>query len=295
MKRKEMKWYSRYAALFGQPFEDVPRPLLDEIRGNIKRLACKDPLASVVVIAHNEEKTLLSCLWSLSENKCKFPFEIIGVNNNSTDRTSEVFDALGLKWFWEEKKSCGYARQCGLDHARGKYYISIDSDIMYPSDYIQTMVEYLEKPGVVAVSSRYSYVPDRPTDQWWLTVYELLRDCHIFLQSFKRPEMSVRGGVFAYNKALGQKVGYRVEIKTGEDGSMALGLKQYGKIKLIQSRKARAATFTRTLTANGSMFNHFIKAAKKYLGSPSRYFKQKSHYDDIESNLVSSHNDTSVK
>jgi glycosyltransferase involved in cell wall biosynthesis len=243
-------------------------------------------VASIVVIAHNEENTLLSCLWSLSENICDFPIEIIGVNNNSTDRTAEIFDALGVPWFWEERKSCGYARQCGLNHARGKYYISIDSDILYPPKYVQTMVDCLREPGIVAVSSRYSYIPDKKHSKVALTIYEFLRDKHIFLQSINRPEISVRGGVLAYDKELGLRVGYRVEIKVGEDGSMALGLKKYGRIKLINDRKARAMTFTRTLDAKGSIFYNLKAAALRYLKSPSRYFIKKEKYDDVESNLL---------
>jgi len=281
-----MAWYTQYADIFGLPFDSIPKETIQKIRNNLNCFKSEHPIASVVVIAHNEESTLASCLWSLSENICDFPVEIIGVNNNSTDRTSEVFDALGVKWFWEEQKSCGYARQCGLDNAKGKYYISIDSDILYPPLYIKTMVEYLSRPGTVAVSSRYGYIPNETHPKSSLKIYEFFRDRHIWLQSFKRPEMSVRGGVFAYILELGRKVRYRVEIKTGEDGSMALGLKKFGKIKLISKRKSRAMTFTRTLDAKGSLYTNLRLAVIKYLKSPSRYFVKKEKYDDVPSNLI---------
>jgi len=281
-----MSWYSKYTDVFEKEFDDIPKEVIETIKSNLKRFKCDNPVASVVVIAHNEQNTLVSCLWALSESICDFPIEIIGVNNNSTDRTAEVFDALGVKWFWEERQSCGYARQCGLDHAKGVYYISIDSDIIYPPLYIQTMVDHLRAPGIIAVSSRYSYIPDVNHPRLALKVYEFARDIHIFLQSFQRPEMSVRGGVFAYAINAGRAVGYRVEIKVGEDGSMALGLKQYGRIKLISNRRSRAATFTRTLDAKGSIFVNLIMAIRKYVGSPSRYFIKKDKYEDVESNLL---------
>ncbi|MDD3052059.1 MAG: glycosyltransferase, partial [Candidatus Cloacimonetes bacterium] len=75
----------------------------------------KEPLISVIAIAHNEEKRILSCLWSLADNSCTDPIEIIVVNNNSTDRTTEVLDAVGIPWLDEKKKGPGFARQCGLD------------------------------------------------------------------------------------------------------------------------------------------------------------------------------------
>ena len=86
----------------------------------------RHPIASVVVIAHNEETRLLA-LWSLADNRCRYPVEVIGVNNGSTDRTVSSFMQQGCPAF-EERKSPGYARACGQEHARGKYCICIDGD-----------------------------------------------------------------------------------------------------------------------------------------------------------------------
>ena len=48
--------------------------------------------------------------------------------------------------------------------------------------------------------------------------------------------------VFAYRIEEGKKVGFRVDIKRGEDGSLALGLKKYGKLFFLHNKKARAIT-----------------------------------------------------
>ena len=220
-----MSWCKKYLSVYEKPFSDASKETISEIRSKLKILECDNPLVSVVVIAHNEEKRLLSCLWSLSETTCKYPLEIIGVNNNSTDRTADVFEAIGLTYYLELQKSCGYARQCGLEHAKGKYYLCIDSDTIYPPRYIETLVDQLKKPGVVAVSSLWSYIPDKDHPWWGLKIYEFLRDAHLFIQSFKRPELSVRGLVFAYEIEYGRKVGYRVDIIHGEDGSMGFRVK----------------------------------------------------------------------
>lgn len=282
-----MSWYSKYLSVIGKPIATVSPQILSEIQNNIQQLSWNDhPLASIVVIAHNEEHTLLSCLWSLSDNICDFPIEIIGVDNNSTDSTPNIFDAAGIRWFWEKNKSCGYARQCGLTNARGKYYLSIDSDILYPRAYIQTMVNHLRKPGIVAISSRYNYIPDNRHGRFTLKIYEMLRDTNLFLQSFQRPELSVRGGVFAYNLKYGRAVGYRVDIIAGEDGSMALGLKRYGKVIFIYRRKARAATFIDRGNSKERLFKNFLAGVLKSLKSPWRYFIKKRAYEDKPFNLI---------
>jgi len=281
-----MSWYKKYLSVYEKSFSEAPKETISEIRSNLKKLECDNPLISVVVIAHNEEKRLLSCLWSLSETTCKYPLEILGVNNNSTDRTADVFESVGLTYYMELQKSCGYARRCGLEHAKGKYYICIDSDSMYPPRYIETLVDKLKKPGIVAVSSLWSYIPDKDHPWWGIKTYEFLRDTHLLIQSFKRPELSVRGLVFAYEIEYGRKVGYRVDIKRGEDGSMALGLKKYGRIAFVRKRRARAVTGYGTVSADGSFFNSFKVRAIKSLKGMNKYITKTEKYKDEESNLI---------
>ncbi|MCE5205375.1 MAG: glycosyltransferase family 2 protein [Porphyromonadaceae bacterium] len=280
-------WYTKYLSVFEKPFSSVPTETIEEIKSKLSLMKSEKPVASVVVIAHNEETRLLSCLWSLSEMTCKYPIEIIGVNNNSIDKTSEVFESVGIIPYFEEKMSCGYARRCGLYQAKGEYYICIDSDTMYPPHYIETMISSLQKPGTVAVSSLWSFVPDEKHSKWGLKLYELLRDLYIRAIYIKRPERGVRGMVFAYKTEYGRRIGYRVELIRGEDGSMALGLKKYGKIKLITSRKARAVTASNTLNADGSLFDSFkVRVTKAIRNFNFLFTRQTKPPKDEESNLI---------
>ena len=148
------------------------------------------------------------------------------------------------------------------------------------------VTDALQRPGIVAVSSLWSYMPDEGHPWLGLKIYEFMRDTHLWMQSFKRPELSVRGLVFAYNADYGRKVGYRVDIIRGEDGSMALGLKQYGRIGFVRSRKARAVTGYGTVGADGSFLNSFRVRIVKYLKGMGSYFTKKDRYRDDESNLV---------
>lgn len=283
-----MTWYSKYLSIFENPLKEVPKEIIKEIQYKLKQKANENPLVSVVAIAHNEEKHILSCLWSLSENKCDFPIEIIVINNNSTDRTTEALNMSGVKWFDEPKKGPGYARQCGLDHAKGKYYICIDADTLYPPYYIQTMVDKLRKPGISYVFSLWSFMPDKNHSKVSLFFYEFLRDIYLLLQSIKRPELCVRGMVFGFNTEMGRKIGFRTDIIRGEDGSLALALKQYGKSLFITNRKARALTSNGTLNADGSFFKSFFKRLIKAIKSLKTVFKKAStnDYKDEDSNLI---------
>ena len=193
-----MIWYSKYLQVYEKPFAEAPASAIEEVRQNIAKLQSDEPLVTVSIIGYNEEKHLLACLWSLSEMECKYPVEIIGVDNESKDSTAEIFRQCGVPYYTETQHSCGFARLCGLNHARGKYPINIDSDTMYPPKYVEMMVITLERPGIVAVCSLWSYIPDEKHSRWGLKIYEAARDLHLWMQSFKRPELSVRGLVLAY-------------------------------------------------------------------------------------------------
>ena len=116
------EWYAKYKSIYGKSLDEIPDSLLDEIKSNMAKKQHENPLVSVVVIAYNEEQRLAACLWSLSELQTKYPIEIIGVNNNSKDRTELVYQRIGIPYYNELKQSPGFARQCGLEHARGKYH-----------------------------------------------------------------------------------------------------------------------------------------------------------------------------
>ncbi len=281
-----MKWYNKYLSVYNTSLSSTYDEIINNVRNNLINLQSKNPLVTVSVIAYNEEKHLLGCLWSLSEMKCKYPIEIIGVNNDSKDKTEDIFKAVGLPYYNEYQHSCGHARKCGLEHAKGKFHINIDADTLYPPKYVEIMVDSLIKPGVVAACSLWSYIPDKDHSWIGLKLYEFTRDSYLFLQSFKRPELSVRGLVFAYHTEYAKEVGIRVDIKRGEDGSLALGLKKYGKITFVRKSAARAVTGYGTVGIDGSLYNSFKVRAIKYIKNISTLFSRQETYKDDNSNLI---------
>ena len=229
----------------------------------------------------------MACLWSLSELQTQYPIEILGVNNNSKDYTERVFQTLGIPYFNETKQSPGYARQCGLEHAKGKYHFFIDADTFYPSCYVDKMMEKLLKPGVSCVGTFWSFFPDEKHSAVGLFFFELIRDIFLWVQHFKRPELNIRGMTFAFNADYARQCPIRTDIRRGEDGSLALSLKKYGKIVFLYYRKARPVTGYGTLN-EGSLLQslwHRIKVQGKGI---TRIFYSTDHYEDSDDNKVKS-------
>ncbi len=280
-----MKWYDTYMSIYGKPFREVPQETVDKIRNGLARLQSPDPLVSVVVIAYNEECRLAACLWSLSELQTRYPIEILGVNNNSKDCTEEVFQSLGLPYHNETKQSPGFARQCGLQHARGKYHFFIDADTFYPSCYVDKMMGKLQQPDVSCVGTFWSFYPDEQHSALGLFWFELIRDTFLWVQHFKRPELCIRGMTFAFRADYARQCPIRTDIRRGEDGSLALSLKQFGKITFLYCRKARPVTGYGTLN-EGSLLRSLWNRARIQLRGFTRIFYSTDHYDDTEDNLM---------
>lgn len=279
------KWYDKYLSIYGKSFDEIPDSVLDEIKYNLDKKQSAEPLVSIVVIAYNEERRLAACLWSLSELQTKYSIEILGVNNNSKDRTEEVYQRLGLPYFTELRQSPGFARQCGLTHAKGKYHFCIDADTFYPAQYVDLMMAKLARPDVSCVSSFWSFFPDENHSRFGLFLFEMIRDMFLFVQHFKRPELCVRGMVFAFNADYARQVAIRTDIRRGEDGSLALSLKPFGKIAFLYNRKARPVTGYGTIGSQ-SLWQSFVQHVKIQGKGLSRIFYKKDHYEDSEDNLV---------
>lgn len=280
-----MAWYDKYMSIYGKPFDEVSPNIVTGIKSQIASMQAIDPLVSIVVCAYNEEKRLAACLWSLSEIKSKYPIEILGVNNNSADKTEDIYKVLGVPYFNEPRQSPGYARQCGLQHARGKYHFYIDADTFYPTEYVDIMMEKLTQPEVACVSTFWSFYPDKYHSLFSLYIYELIRDIFLWVQHFKRPELCVRGMVMAFKADYAKQIKIRTDIRRGEDGSLALELKKYGKISFVYNRKIRPVTGYGTIGSD-SIWKSLVNNIKSQLKGISRIFYQVDHYEDQDDNLM---------
>ncbi|MDD2241599.1 MAG: glycosyltransferase family 2 protein, partial [Bacteroidales bacterium] len=135
-------WYSKYMTVYGKPYTSDYKQIAEEIKSRILKLQSENPVVSVVMIAHNEGENLLANLWSVSDMLCKYSVEIIGVDNDSTDNTAQVYKDCGLKpLLVTDHHTAGASRPAALEISRGKYYVCMDGDTMYPPKYIETMID----------------------------------------------------------------------------------------------------------------------------------------------------------
>lgn len=117
---------------------------------------------SVVIPSHNEAKNISKLVLKLYKvlKKTKKSFEILVVNDNSTDNTREVLEKLRkrikeLKPIHRKgKKGVGYTKREGFSKAKGKYIITLDGDLSHNPYEIPKFLEAMRDSDMVC-GSRY--------------------------------------------------------------------------------------------------------------------------------------------
>lgn len=125
------------------------------------------PLYSIIVPAFNEGTFLGDTLDSLQHQDFAGPYEIVVVDNNSTDDTAAVAAAHGVRVVTETVQGTCAARQRGADEARGDVFVSVDADTSYPPDWLRTLDEGFTSDEVVAVGGPCRY----DSDVWWVNAF----------------------------------------------------------------------------------------------------------------------------
>ncbi|NLC42949.1 MAG: glycosyltransferase family 2 protein [Clostridiales bacterium] len=84
---------------------------------------------SVIIPAFNEEKNILRVLEPLTS--IGEPYEILVINDGSTDRTSDIVRSFGIQVF-DLPKNMGksYAMQAGLNNTSGDAILFLDADLI---------------------------------------------------------------------------------------------------------------------------------------------------------------------
>ena len=101
---------------------------------------------SVIVPVYNRIDEVTDLLESLASQTAK-NFEVIIVEDGSTapclDAVRRYEQQLDLKYFFKENEGRSIARNHGMEHATGSYFIFFDSDCVIPADYFAKLNEML--------------------------------------------------------------------------------------------------------------------------------------------------------
>ncbi len=272
------KWIEKYRFDY-QNYDDVPQEVFDSINGRLDRHLSDTPEVSILIAAWNEEINILRTIASLADQKTNVPFEIVVVNNNSTDHTQDVLNRLHVPSFFQPIQGWGPARQKGLENALGQYVLIADADCIYPKDWLEELLSHLKRDGVVCVYGRYSFIPVPGYARWQLFLLEKLKDLIAEFRHFKRPYLNAYGISMGYLREPALKIGYVMHKIRGEDGRLCFDLMQYGSVRQVKSSKARVWTAPRTVQRDGSFSRALLIRIRKELGRFTSLFRPMEPHD----------------
>lgn len=200
-------------------------------------------MISVIIPCYNEEKYLGNCLRSLSQQTTNQPFEIIVVDNTSTDDTTQIAQqfsaALPLHVITEREKGRGAARDTGCRAAMGEIILTTDADGVVPGNWIDIMIAGFEDPAVVGVTGT-CYI----ADQSWVanTVFNIIQPSITLIHRMVFGSFWVLGSNGGFRKSTYEKMGgYNRELNSQEDTQFSLQLQRYGKIKYIRNSRVQTS------------------------------------------------------
>jgi peptidoglycan-N-acetylglucosamine deacetylase len=185
---------------------------------------------SIIVPARNEEKFIAKCLTSLKDQTYKGDYEIVVVDNCSTDKTAKIARSFGVRVISATKeKSVFYARQLGADATKGDIIVQADGDTLYPRHWLEKIAKKFEEHAeAVALSGRFLY---REKFTWsWIEIPARNWMNKISSAFFGRPFL-VCGATFAFRReAFYRAGGYRNIAYSADQHGITTKFRKQGKV-----------------------------------------------------------------
>ena len=120
------------------------------------------PTISILVPAYNAEQTILETISSVQQQTFQ-DFEIIVINDGSTDRTLELLNSVAdsrLKIFSYENGGLPVARNRGIAHATGEFLAFLDADDLWSPDKLELQLATLQRHPEAGVAYSWTLFMD---------------------------------------------------------------------------------------------------------------------------------------
>lgn len=123
------------------------------------------PIVSIIITTFNYAKFLSECIDSCINQNNFENYEIIIVNDGSTDESREIISRYltmdKVKYFEIENSGIEKASNFGILHSNGKYIVRVDADDCLCGDYLVNSLKAFEKEECGFVYSNYSLIDEQ--------------------------------------------------------------------------------------------------------------------------------------
>lgn len=184
-------------------------------------------LISVVIPAYNEEKNIGSCLTALkNQNFPRKAYEIIVVDNNSTDKTAQIAKRMKAEVIPEKTQGYVFALRKGCSQAEGEIIAITDADTLVLGDWLKKIYQaYQKNPQVVCIGGRATF---KPKIFLALLIELIFALGGWFFNLFPGMNLSIRKDVY---RKIG---GFRKEVNFDTDVDFCLRIRKEGKVLFLR-------------------------------------------------------------
>ncbi len=196
---------------------------------NTQREIPTEPSISVIIPAYNEEKYLPACLRAVRQQEGAPPYEIIVVDNASTDGTARIAKQFGAHVVAEPRKGVARARQTGFEAACGEILASTDADTCVTHYWLARIAAHFQDdPALGAVYGPVHWHDGRPVEQWALRYPVAWAQ---WLSNRTQRDLWW-GSNFAVRREVFWKAGgFPVDWPTGEDTDLSLRVSRIARVR----------------------------------------------------------------
>lgn len=210
---------------------------------------------SLVIPAYNEEAFIAQCLQAALGQAEPF-FEIIVIDNNSTDETAAIARTFqGVKVVCEKRQGVVFARTKGFDMAKGDIIARIDVDTLLTPEWTRQLTAELHDPTIAAVSGRPTYY-DVAFPKLFVPVENYFRRR---MAHEMRETLFLQGANMAIRKSSWDSIKNKLCYKHAmhEDFDLAIHLQEYG-YKVAYSDKLVAGLSARRVDIGFLSFARYV-------------------------------------
>lgn len=212
---------------------------------------------SLVIPAYNEARHLRQCLEAVAAQTL-MPYEVIVVDNNSTDHTARIAEEFPFVTLMHEKRQgVVFARDTGFDAAQGDIIGRIDADTLLTPSWTETVLglfaEDAELDGLSGSAHFYDIAfpvllnsVDLAFRRWFAYVFEKTDD--VFMQG---ANMAVRRSAWRHVRGVLCRSG-----NLHEDGDLSIHMQEYGH-KVRFKEEAVAKLSARRIDVSFAKFVHY--------------------------------------
>ncbi len=141
-----------------------PKPAFDVVKEVFRRAPqtsdIKLPMASVVICSYNGASTVESCLRSMEKIRYPGEYEVVFVDDGSTDNTQEILKQFPwVRNIRQKNMGLSYARNVGMEAAKGEIVVYTDSDCEADEDWLYYLALALKRGGYVGMGGP-NLIPD---------------------------------------------------------------------------------------------------------------------------------------